>query len=291
MGDKPSQPELLDHMASRFMRDGWSIKHLVRTLVLTRAYQLSSAADANAKSADPSNRLIWRHTSRRLDAEEMRDAMLAVAGNLNMQRPAGSAAQTLKMIEMRDNGPEAGAMHDRSDRSLCRSVYLPLVRGVTPRALEAFDPVDQTLVSGNRDATTVPAQALYLLNSPFVRRQALTLAERILKAKDGNDAARVAALYRLVLGRAPMAKESDRVLAFLAEYESTFRALPTPAPLAKAKPTGPAKPAEVPANPDEVDQTGEPITEDVIRPKDAKTAAWLALAQALLGSVEFRYLP
>ena len=118
----------------------------------------------------------WRHTPRRLDAEEIRDAMLATACTLNPNRSAGSPARTLKMIEMRDNGPEARTLHELADASRYRSIYLPLLRGVTPRALEVFDPVEQTLVTGRRDVTTVPSQALYLLNSSFVRRQAL--AER-----------------------------------------------------------------------------------------------------------------
>jgi hypothetical protein len=296
MGDRPSHPALLDYLANRFMREGWSIKKLVRTLVLTRAYQLASLTDSNPKSeirnpksTDPSNRLLWRHSPRRLDAEEMRDAMLATAGNLKLARPAGSPAQALKMMEMRDNGPEAGNIHDKSDRSQCRSVYLPLLRGVTPHSLEAFDPVEQTLVTGSRDTTTVPGQALYLLNSSFVRRQALAMAERLLK-NDTGEKERIALAYQLTFSRLPTAKEAQRAKTFLAEYESAYHELPAVAQ-AKPKPINSAKPATVPANPDEIDQTGEPISEEVVRPKDATTAAWLAFVQALYGAAEFRYLP
>ena len=84
------------------------------------------------------------------------------------------------MVEIRDNGPEAKLIRERTEASLSRSVYLPLLRGIVPPTLEAFDPVDQTLVSGQREATTVPSQALFLLNSAFVRKQALALAERLL---------------------------------------------------------------------------------------------------------------
>src|SRR5262249_41729652 len=152
------------------------------------------------------NKLIWRHSPRRLDAEEMRDAMLASAGTLNRQRPAGSPSMNLKMSEMLDNGAEARGVREQSDRSTRRGVYLPLVRGITPHALEAFDPVEQTLVTGSRDATTVPGQALYLLNSPFVRRQALTLGERLLAGSDA-DADRIRTAYRVALGRLPSEKE------------------------------------------------------------------------------------
>ncbi|MCI0455627.1 MAG: PSD1 and planctomycete cytochrome C domain-containing protein [Gemmataceae bacterium] len=256
-GATPSHPELLDHLANRFVNNGWSVKNLVRTLVRTRAYQLSAESTPAHFAADPANRLVWRHAPRRLAAEEVRDAMLVAAGTLNQQRPTGSPANGLKMIEMRDNGPEARSVHEHADQSTHRSVYLPLLRGVTPHALEAFDPVEQALVTGQRDATTVPSQALYLLNSSFVRRQALTLAEQLLQQQDATKVDRIHTAYRRTLGRVPTEWEVERARAFLAEYASDYRLVGT----------------------------------DVIQPKDARTAAWLAFAQALFGSAEFRYLP
>jgi hypothetical protein len=224
----------------------------------------------------------------------MRDAMLLAAGNLNFKRPTGSPAQSLKMVEMTDNGQESRMINEKADGDRHRSIYLPLLRGLTPHDLEAFDPVDQTLVTGNRDATTVSGQALFLLNSSFVRREALLLAERLLKEKEASEPDRIQTAYRLALGRSPTEKEIERARAFVAEYESDFRAQeaanPTPKPIAPKKPIEPKKPNEVPANPDEIDQTGEPIVEAVIQPKDAKTAAWLAFTQALFGSAEFRYV-
>jgi len=291
-GDSPSNPELLDHLASRFVSDGWSTKRLVRTLVLSRAYRLSAESTPAHVAADPGNHLVWRHSPRRLESEEVRDAMLLAAGTLKAERPAGSPAQQLKMTEMRDNGPEAKGVHERADASTFRSIYLPLLRGVTPHALEAFDPVEQTLVTGARETTTVPSQALYVLNSPFVRRRALELAERLLD-DDLTDAARLEALYGRTLGRRPTAGEIARVRAFLAEYEAsqpesdvTASAQPV---LASAAPAEAPKTAQ-PANPDDADQTGEAVVETVIRARDARTGAWLALAQALLGSAEFRYI-
>jgi cytochrome c553 len=292
-GDAPSHPELLDHLAARFVRDGWSLKKLVRTLVLTRAYRLSADATADHRRLDPANTLVWRHSPRRLETEEFRDAVLASAGTLDPRRPDGPAATGLRMVEMRDNGPEARAVHEAADGSVRRSVYLPLLRGVTPKALAAFDPVDQTLVTGTREATTVPAQALFVLNSPFVRRHALALAERLLADRKAAHSDRVSRAYRLVLGRSPTAAETDRALAFVAEYESEAREhFPdnlAPAPRAVRKPA--AKKADDPnQDPDTVDQTGEAVTEDVVGPADARTAAWAALAQALYGSAEFRFV-
>jgi cytochrome c553 len=291
-GDRPSHPELLDHLANRFLREGWSVKKLVRAVVLSRAYQLGSEATAAHLAGDPADRLVWRQAPRRLDAEEIRDAMLAAAGTLNRQRPDGSPAMKLKMVEMGDNGPEARAIREQADRSTFRSVYLPLLRGLTPHTLEAFDPVEQTLVTGRRDTTTVPGQALYLLNSAFVRRQALSLGERLLADKTTDDTDRVRTAYRLALARAPTEAEVARARSYLAEYEAAARSVVASAP---AKPTvvaseRPKPPAKPPANPDEVVPTPSPVVEDVVRPKDARSAAWLSFAQALFGSAEFRYL-
>ncbi|MBX3401618.1 MAG: PSD1 domain-containing protein [Gemmataceae bacterium] len=291
-GDTPSHPELLDHLANRFVSDGWSVKKLVRALVLSRTYRLASDSNESLKSHDPANKLLARHAPRRLTAEEFRDAALAAAGTLDAKRPEGSPAKAMRMVEMRDNGPEANGIHEAADKSRSRSVYLPLLRGVTPKALEPFDPVDQTLVSGSRDTTTVPGQALFLLNSSFVRRQSLALAERELKDTKVSDADRIQRIYRQTLGRTPTEKEQARAVAFVAEYESAAREeFRTAKPVAK-KPAAakPKKKAEEPEDPDQIDQTGEAVADDVVQPKDAKTAAWLALVQALYGSAEFRYV-
>jgi cytochrome c553 len=256
-GDRPSHPELLDHLASNFVREGWSVKKLVRMIVLSRAYQLSSDSSATSRLADPANRLVWRHAPRRLSAEEMRDALLAAAGTLDRDRPVGSPTKKLEMIEMPDDGPKARSIREQADKSAYRSVYLPLVRGLIPQALAAFDPVEQGLVTGRRDTTTVPGQALFLLNSPFVRHQSLALAERLLAAK-GDDTALVCKAYRLTLGRAPEPREVERAAAFVVGYESAFRELPP--------------------------------EERAVGPADGRKAAWLALVQALFSSAEFRYL-
>jgi len=291
-GDIPSHPELLDYLANRFVRDGWSVKKLVRAVALTRAYQLSSHSPASHRAIDPTNQLVWRHTPRRLDAEEIRDAMLAAAGSLNLNRPTGSAAMKLKMIELPDSGVDARAIREYADRSTHRSVYLPLLRGISPRALEAFDPVEQTLVTGTREATTVPRQALYLLNSSFVRRQSLTLAELLLAENDSADADRIRKAYRLTLGRFPDNTEVERVHTFLLDYESAARELNAFKPLARAMVALPAqtKAKPKPTNQDEFERTNESAVEDGSRPKDARSAAWQGFVQSLLGSAEFRYL-
>jgi hypothetical protein len=180
-GDAPTHPELLDYLANATVSDGWSLRRLIRRLVLTRAYQLASTSTPAHFARDPENRWQWRHAPRRLTAEEIRDSILAASGQLVPSRPEASPARKLRMVEMRDNGPEAKSLHEQANSSLVRSLFLPQLRGVTPANLAPFDPVEQTLVAGSRDTTTVPGQALYLLNAPFVQRQSLALAKRLLE--------------------------------------------------------------------------------------------------------------
>jgi cytochrome c553 len=227
-GDVPSHPELLDYLAARFVREGWSVKKLVRELVLTRAYRLGSETPVADTAVDPANRLVWRHSPRRLDAEEIRDAALAASGELDRARPEASPARDMKVIEFTDNGPDAQRLARYAAADRHRSVYLPLLRGLTPRPLEVFDFADQGLVTGSRDSTTVAPQALYLLNDPFVTRQSRVLAERLLKRADLDGAGRVLRAYRLTLGRVPTAKETERVASYLADYESASRERPDP---------------------------------------------------------------
>jgi hypothetical protein len=294
MGDRPSHPELLDYLAGQFLRDGWSIKKLLRTIVLSRAYRLASEAPENYREIDPANRLVWRHSPRRLEAEELRDAMLATAGRLELKPLYGSPAKALRMIEMPDNGPESRTINEAADRSVSRSVYLPLLRGVTPKSLEAFDPVTQTLVTGQRDATTVPTQALFLLNAAFVRRQSLSLAEKLLSEQDQDDVNKIRQAYRLTLGRTPNQQEVLRSRRFLADYRTTYAKLP-PAeqpvamPLDREKSAKAAPPA-IPVDPDNIDRTDLVAVEEAVQPKDPKSAAWMSLVQALYASAEFRFV-
>ena len=284
-GDQPSHPELLDHLATQFVREGWSVKTLVRELVLSRTYRLSSQATASYREIDPANHLLWRHSPRRLDAEEVRDSILATAGALQLERPSGTPAQQLKMIEMRDNGPQSLSIHEAADRSTVRSVYLPLLRGVTPSALAAFDPVSQTMVTGQRDSTTVPTQALFLLNSSFVRRQSLALADRLLSERSATDAGRIRDAYRLTVGRLPNPQEVTRAQNFIAQYSASYQAAsPASAPV-----TVVAKP--VPAvEGDDMDRTEYVPTETIVQPGNPQAAAWMSLVQALYASAEFRFV-
>jgi cytochrome c553 len=326
-GEAPSHPELLDHLAIRFVRGGSSLRRLIRTLVLSRTYQLAADSIPANLAADPANRLLWRHTPRRLDAEEIRDAMLASAGTLDSSRPQGSPAAALRVIELRNNGPEARRLLDSAQASRHRSLFLPLLRGLTPESLEVFDFAEQGLVTGQRETTTVAPQALYLLNDVFIWNRARELADRLLVRADLDDARRVHWAYRLTFGRSPSGEELNRSLEFLDPSREEHQQLvatnadaapapaspatPAPATSAPAPPAAgnapPAAAASVPAasvpagnagaqaaavvNPD--DPVPPPETPEPVRelPRDPRQAAWTLFVQALLAAAEFRYLP
>ena len=284
-GGSPSHPELLDYLATHFVEDGWSVKKLVRRLVLSRTYRLGEDAPAAWREIDPENRLLWRHAPRRLDTEEIRDSMLAAAGRLQFDPPAGAPAKELKMIELRDNGPLAAAIREAANRSEARSIYLPLLRGIPPDVLAAFDPVTQSLVTGQRETTTVPVQALFLLNSAFVRSQSLALAEKLLAESEVTDTQRIRQAHALVLGRAPAPAEIERARRFLGNYEKAFQ----PPPRSEA-----GHQTETSADPDpdadDMDRTEYAPAEPSIQPNGPRTAAWMAMVQALFASAEFRFV-
>jgi len=300
-GDTPSHPELLDYLAAEFIRDGWSVKRLIRRLVLTRTYGLAADATRAHLEADPGNRLLWRHAPRRLDAEEIRDGLLAISGQLDRGRPTDSPSRSLPVKELRNNGPEAAGILAFARASRHRSVYLPLLRTLGPDTLAMFDPAEQGMVTGRRDLTTVAPQALFMLNDPFVIRQAQAVARHLLGG-DGttqDDAGRVEAAIRAVFGRAATAAEVGRAVAFLAAYEREAAAAGIATSVEPAAVMPASAPAEVGAafaeavtgNPDDVDQTATPVVELPPPPADAREAAWVAFVQALFASAEFRYVP
>jgi hypothetical protein len=208
LGDKPSHPELLDHLASKFMADGWSVKQMIRYLVLSRTYQLNSAHDATAYKTDPDNVLRWRMSRRRLDAEAYRDAILSVSGQIDLTPPKGSNASL--------QGARARQVNTSRDVKQ-RSVYLGIVRGVPmPESLSMFDVANPNIVVVQREETTVPAQALFLMNSPFILDQAKATAQRLLDSKDMDDAGRIDLAYRTCFARPATTPEKERALQYLA---------------------------------------------------------------------------
>ena len=214
LGETPTHPELLDHLAIRFMENGWSTKKMIKEIMLSRAYQLASAHhDANYK-IDPDSMYLWRMPVRRLEAEAIRDAVIAVSGKLNRQPFKGTmVGDTGKKLNPK-KGP-GGAVIDDSNQ---RSVYLAMVRGrPLPEILALFDIANPNLVVAQREVTTVPAQALYLMNSPFMAEHSKAFASRVRSQADLDDAGRVSLAYRLALGRTPSESEQQRALDYIRE--------------------------------------------------------------------------
>jgi hypothetical protein len=200
----PTHPELLDYLAAQFMDEGWSVKRLHRWIVTSQTYKQASHTPMNptAKAVDPENRLLWRMNRRRLELEPMRDAMLAVAGRLDVT-PFGRPVELWS-----------------APFTTRRTVYGFIDRQDLPGIFGVFDFANPDVTIDQRPRTTVPQQALFAMNSPFVLEQARYLAKRPEIAGAKNDAIRVESLYRAVLGRRPEADESARVLQFLEELKS-----------------------------------------------------------------------
>jgi hypothetical protein len=211
-GQKPTNAELLDFLAVRFVEGGWSVKRTLKELVLSRTYQLSGQDNEENLAKDEANESLWRWNRKRLDAEALRDGVLAAAGQVDLTRPEGSPVIELGLREL---GPTSD-FSPIQQPSRNRSVYLPVLRNKLPEALAIFDLPDPSLVAGQREITTSPSQALFLMNSPFILEQSEKLAERLLADKGLSDAVRIQCAYQAVLSRRPTAAESGQVLRFLA---------------------------------------------------------------------------
>ncbi len=199
-GEKPTHPALLDHLAAKFRASGGSFKSLIREMVLSRTYQLAAEAKSPRTIADPENRLFGRRSYRRLTAEEIRDSLLFLTGELKL---AQAAATALTYGEDLDKPM-------KFEKELRRSIYLPVARNNLAPELEIFDVANPEMVSGDRPLTTVPTQALYLLNSPFLQKQGATLAQQAYAQADP-----VTWLHETILGRAPSATAAKRANDFI----------------------------------------------------------------------------
>jgi hypothetical protein len=218
-GERPSHPELLDYLAIKFMDGGWSVKTLIKEVVMSKTYRRTSfptRSESELKNPvyiDPDNRLLSHANKRRLDAEVIRDSMLAVAGVLDTSRRPGSLVAELDGQSVSLIGFNTKLPPDL-DGSKRRSIYLPVIRDHLPDVLEQFDVANPNLVTGDRDVTNVPLQALYLMNGPFVQEQAAAMAKRVRSSPD-----RIQLAFQLCFNRAPDAKE-------VALAEKFFKAVP-----------------------------------------------------------------
>jgi plasmid stability protein len=237
-GERPTHPELLDHLARYFVDHGYSVKALHKEILRSHVYRLSTANEPTAAAKDSGNRLYWRATRRRLPAEQIRDAVLSVSGAL----------------DPRIGGPSV-ALTPLADR---RTIYGKVSRYKLDEFLQLFDFPSPSQSAEQRFSTTVPLQRLFFMNSDFMQQHAERLAEQVADERD--DAARIAAVYRLVFGRAPTAEEAAAGAAFLKaeavkQYEERRTAKAAAAKDGAPKPDEkPAPPADSPAG-DGGDQT------------------------------------
>ena len=222
-GGQPSHPELLDWLARDFIRNGWDLKRLHRQIMHSDAYTRSSESNAIASTIDPENRLLWRWTPRRLEAEAIRDSVLAVSGSLD--RTMGGSLLSSGNFEYVTNDQSANGAQYGAPR---RSLYLPVIRNALFGFFGIFDYTDASVTLDARAQTVIAPQALFMLNSPFVHEEsrawAKRLRERVLAAAacvppqqaEHQGHAVVQEAYRMALGREPTASEANAALSFMA---------------------------------------------------------------------------
>ncbi len=221
----PTNQSLLDWLAMQFIRGGWSIKSLQRAILLSATYQMSCAHDAQAAQVDPDNRLLWRQNRRRLEAEEIRDALLRISGQLD---PATGGSALAKLgLGNKDDLTDKGRLKlitDHYQTMMQRSIYLPVIRGEMHMAelLESFDFPGRDEMSGRRSTSITAPQSLFLMNAPFVLDQTRHTAEKLLAEAVADDSARARRLYQTLLGRTPPDDEIRPALDYLQSFEAAL---------------------------------------------------------------------
>jgi cytochrome c553 len=221
-GQRPTHPELLDWLASEFVAHGWSIKHMHRLIVLSTAYRQASRATpdqtAAAITADPLNKLLHRQNVRRLEAEAIRDAMLVVSGRLDRTMEGPGVLPFLTEHQVGRGKPPSGPL-DGNGR---RSIYLQVRRNFLNPMFVAFDYPTPFTAIGRRSVSNVPAQALVMMNNPFVLQQAELWAKRTLAQPKRSAEQRVRGMYEAAFGRPPSESEIATATAFVAEASKEY---------------------------------------------------------------------
>ncbi|MGI9515893.1 MAG: DUF1553 domain-containing protein, partial [Pirellulaceae bacterium] len=253
-GQPPTHPELLDYLAVSFMDKDWSIKQLIREIATSRTYRMSAAYNTEYYERDPDNKLLWRASPRRLEAEALRDAMLSVSGKLETERPrASEVARGGKTIVRRGTmrntresilqqtmnsdmesespgqqnnrrrGRQRNAGRDATSSTdplaYYRSVYLPIVRDSLPRAMSVFDFAESSMVVGRRETSNTPDQGLYFLNNPFVMRLSQSFAIRLMDHSD-DVREQIQHAFLLAWGRDATESELDAAMNFYESFDS-----------------------------------------------------------------------
>ena len=255
-GRAPTHPELLDYLALRFMNSGWSVKQMHKLLMLSQAYRLSCDDDTRNAAADHDNDLLWRFNPRRLEAEEIRDAILAVSGDLD-PTPGGAHPFPAENTWSFTQHAPFTAVYDTNRRS----VYLMTQRIKRHPFLALFDGADPNSTTSDRRLTTVPTQALYFMNDPFVHAKSSRFAERMFSAQR-DDTQRIEFMYQNLYGRPATEPEQAQATKFIHAYMLELQ--------------------KAGASPEKPGQTAQP--------DKSALAAWAAYARVLLGSNEFVHL-
>ena len=231
-GEAPSHPAVLDHLAARFVENGWSVKSMIREMVLTRTYQQPSGHNPVAAEVDAENRLLWRANRRRLDAEAYRDSLLAISGALDGTR--GGPSLPLDAPDSLTHAFPYGLNLEvllRGPASNRRTVYAPTLRKSQVEELDVlnlFDFPDPNQVTGARAATTVPTQSLYLMNSPFLREQSRLAAQRLLGENGMDDQQRIGHFIMRTLNRPATEEEVSHARDFVQSFQAELAGLAEP---------------------------------------------------------------
>jgi hypothetical protein len=218
-GEPPTHPELLDYLAAEFVRSGWSIKAMHRLIVLSHTYQLSSTNDSANAARDPANVWYWRFDRRRLDAEAVRDALLSAAGHLDTSRPGAHPFPPIAAWSWTQHNPFKDVYPSNH-----RTVYLMTQRLQRHPFLALFDGPDTNTTTDHRESSTVPLQALFLMNNAFVHEQARGLAQRMIAAAP-DDGARIALGYEIAWGRTAAPAEIEAGRQYLRRYQEELARL------------------------------------------------------------------
>jgi len=273
MGERPSHPELLDYLASRFVESGWSMKAIHREIMLSAAYQLAYQRSEQNAAVDPENRLVWRANFRRLEVEPLRDSLLFVTGTLDER--LGGPPQDLARANNKQR-----TIYGRATRS-------------PYSLLTMFDYPDPNIPSEQREVTNVPLQGLFFMNSDLIQRQAEALLARLGPAgtSEQDATARIQHAYRLLYQRQPTQAELQRGLDFLKRAEAGFQLAAAepektaaPESTASNQPRRRARAAAAAAGDEDPDAASAPAF------PAGKMTPWQQYAQALLSAGEFYYV-
>lgn len=241
-GDKPANPELLDYLASNFVKEGWSVKKLHRQILLSSVYRQSSAHRADAYKADPENQLLAVFPRKRLEAEEIRDSLLVASGQL-VDKVGGPSvfpplpSNVVAGVNNFDDNPAWRVSKEVSDHNR-RSLYVFTRRSLPYPMLEVFDPANSQLVHSKRDVTTTPLQALTLFNSEIVFGWSQALAGRVINEAGNNEAAQVDRLYQILFARNADKSEKTALHDFLNKQEKIIQSKATDGKFVASIPTG-----------------------------------------------------